>query len=418
MTGAPMPLRVLHVFHHIFHYPCGYRTRSEQILRHQRDLGIEPLVVTACDHEGGRQLPDPAGCQVLRTPAVRRSMPGGLRELALMQRLYRRLDAAIAETKPALVHAHSPVLVALPARLAARRHRLPFVYEVRDLWENASVDLGKFSHASWRYRLARVADTRALQGADAVVVICDAMRREMEARLGSRTPIVVAGNGVQLEDLKREDAGSGRQRWQLGEDDVIGYVGTLHRFEGLDLLIDALPALRRERKGIRLLIAGDGPDEGRLRSLVADRGLDGVVTFAGRISHAEVGQAYAACDVLVYPRVATETTRLTTPLKPLEAMALGRPVLVSRLPALLELVQPGVTGAAFTAGDAADLASACLALLRHPDKPRQLGEAGQAWVVRERQWSATLRDYPRAYAAAMRSRAGEPAAVLPATGAA
>jgi glycosyltransferase involved in cell wall biosynthesis len=183
-------------------------------------------------------------------------------------------------------------------------------------------------------------------------------------------------------------------------------------------VIDALPTLRRKRKGVRLLIAGDGPDEERLRSLVSERGLDGVVTFAGRISHAEVGQAYAACDLLVYPRAATETTRLTTPLKPLEAMALGRPVLVSRLAPLLELVQPGVTGAAFTAGNAADLASACLELLRHPDMRRQLGEAGRAWVVRERQWSATLRDYPRAYAAVMRSRAGEPAAALPATGAA
>jgi glycosyltransferase involved in cell wall biosynthesis len=349
---------------------------------------------------------------------LRRSVPAGLRELALMRLLYRRLEAAITETKPALIHAHSPVLVALPARLAARRQRLPFVYEVRDLWENASVDLGKFSSGSWRYRLARAADTRALQDADAVVVICDAMRREMEARLGSRAPIIVAGNGVQLEDLKCEESRTGRQRWQLGEGDVIGYVGTLHRFEGLDLLIDALPTLRRKRKGVRLLIAGDGPDEERLRSLVSERGLDGVVTFAGRISHAEVGQAYAACDLLVYPRAATETTRLTTPLKPLEAMALGRPVLVSRLAPLLELVQPGVTGAAFTAGNAADLASACLELLRHPDMRRQLGEAGRAWVVRERQWSATLRDYPRAYAAVMRSRAGEPAAALPATGAA
>jgi hypothetical protein len=94
------PLRVLHVFHHIFHYPCGYRTRSENIVRHQRTIGIEPIVVTSCDHEGLRQLPDPDGIRVRRSPTTTAMLPGGMREFHLMSLLLRVVSRAIEVDAP------------------------------------------------------------------------------------------------------------------------------------------------------------------------------------------------------------------------------------------------------------------------------------------------------------------------------
>jgi PEP-CTERM/exosortase A-associated glycosyltransferase len=393
------PLRVLHVFHHIFHYPCGYRTRSENIVRHQRTIGIEPIVVTSCDHEGLRQLPDPDGIRVRRSPTTTAMLPGGMREFHLMSLLLRVVSRAIEVEQPDVVHAHSPVLVALPAFLAARRHERPFVYEIRDLWENASVDMGKFPSGSWRYRAARRADTYVLRRADAVTVICQTMRAEIAARLRASERVFVAPNGVCVEALRHDLPESGRRRWGLWDGPVIGYVGTLQPYEGVELLIAAMPSILQSVPDAHLLIVGDGNHEASLRAEASRRGLAAHVTFAGRISHSEVSCAYAACDLLVYPRRLTETTRLTTPLKPLEPMALGKAVLASDVAAMRELVEPGVTGRLFRAGHAAALARECVQLLQQPRLRERLGRAARDWALRERQWSAVVAEYQNVYSA-------------------
>jgi len=402
--STPRPIRVLHVFHHIFHYPCGYRTRSENIVRHQREHGIESVVLTSCDHEGARHLPHPAGMTVTAAPPYRGSRRPGIREWRLMSQLQPHIERAIDDVKPDVVHAHSPVLVAWPALSAARSRRCPFVYEVRDLWENAAVDLGKLSANSLRGRLARAVDTHVLQRADAVTVICDSMRKEIATRLGTSERLFVANNGVDLAALRPEVAQASRQRWNLPANGaVLGYIGTLQPYEGLELLIEALPELLRRREGgVHVLITGDGNDEAALRARVTQRGLDRHVTFTGRIAHEEVSHAYAACDAMVYPRRLTETTRLTTPLKPLEAMALGKAVLASDLPPFRELVTPGVTGLLFGAGQRDDLISKTLELLEDPALRLRLGAAAREWVTRERQWPTVVAPYRDAYAAAIR----------------
>lgn len=397
------PLRVLHVFHHIFHYPCGYRTRSENILRHQRDHGIEPVVVTSCDHERLHHLPDPPGVAVTPGPTYEGTQRRGLREWRLMTGLRRQVEQAIDEFNPDVVHGHSPVLVAWPALSAARRRGRPFVYEVRDLWENAAVDLGKLSAGSLGYRAAQAIDSYVLKRADAVTVICDSMRTELAARLGRNDRLFIANNGVDLAALRLEPAGASRRRWNLPLDaQVLGFIGTLQPYEGLDLLIEALPDLLQRAKGVHLMITGDGNHEATLRAQVAQQGLERHVTFTGRIAHEEVSHAYAASDLLVYPRRYTETTRLTTPLKPLEAMALGKAVLASDLPPFRELITPGVTGMLFAAGQRADLVARSLELLGDPGLRDRLGAAAREWVTRERQWPTVVAPYRDAYVAAMR----------------
>ena len=397
------PIRVLHVLHHIFHYPCGYRTRSENILRHQRQHGIESVVVTACDHEGSRHLPDPAGVTVIPGPAYEGSHRRGLREWALMMNLRRQIEQAIDEFEPDVVHGHSPVLVAWPALSAARRRRRPFVYEVRDLWENAAVDLGNLSEGSLAYRAAQAVDSYVLKRADAVTVICDSMRTELAARLGRSDRLFIANNGVDLKALRPEAAEASRRRWNLPLDaQVLGFIGMLQPYEGLDLLIDALPDLLQRAKGVHLMITGDGNHEAALRAQVGARGLERHVTFTGRIAHEEVSHAYAASDLLVYPRRHTQTTRLTTPLKPLEAMALGKAVLASDLPPFRELVAPGVRGMLFAAGQRADLVAKSLQLLGDPELRSRLGAAAREWVTRERQWPMVVAPYREAYTTAMR----------------
>lgn len=392
-------MRILHVLHHIFYYACGYRMRSEYILRYQRELGLDVAVVTSADHEqGNERLETHHPYPVVETPAFRPSSIPGLREWQLMRALRRQVEIAIRDWKPDIVHAHSPVLVARPAWLAARRVGLPFVYEERDFWENSSVDLGKFSENSLRYRLARALDIRVLKGANHVIAIGEQMRRELESRLGEPGKICVVGNGVELElfspDLPAEP---GRRRWQLEGKRVLAYVGTFQPYEGLELLFDALPGILRLRPDAHLLIAGNGTQEAVIRARAADPQVAPHVTLAGRLPHSEVRDAYGAADLMVYPRILSRTTSITTPLKPLEAMAMGKAVLSSDVPALQELVKPGVSGELFAAGRVDDLVRQCVALLSDDGRRRALGRSARDFVTKERQWSTLISRYLDVY---------------------
>jgi glycosyltransferase involved in cell wall biosynthesis len=117
----------------------------------------------------------------------------------------------------------------------------------------------------------------------------------------------------------------------------------------------------------------------------------------GRVPHDRILGYYALIDVFVVPRTADRVSRLVTPLKPFEAMALERAVVVSDLPALREIVMPGETGMTFTAGDADDLARVLSDLLGDPALRARLGRQAREWVKTERTWAQNGRRYRELY---------------------
>ncbi len=119
---------------------------------------------------------------------------------------------------------------------------------------------------------------------------------------------------------------------------TVGTVGTLNGYEGIDVLVDAVARLRRGGHDVHLRVVGDGPERAALEKRAADRGIADATTFTGRVPHDEVVAQHRAIDVFCVPRHDLPVTRLVPPLKPVEAMALGRPVVASDLPPLREIV--------------------------------------------------------------------------------
>jgi PEP-CTERM/exosortase A-associated glycosyltransferase len=402
------PVRVLHVLHNSLPLLCGYSIRSGAIVSHQRNQGLEPMVVTSArqpDTVDGR-VDHIDGTPHFRTGAASEPSLPILRERAVMRRLQHRIEQVIGETRPHLVHAHSPVLVGLPALLAARNHGLPFVYEIRDLWENASVDRGKFGHNSPLYRLARGLETYVLRRADAVVTICDALKADIVARVSDPGRVFVVGNGVDtgvFDPSTVQGLDNVRGQWGLEGKQVIAYVGTFQPYEGLDLLIRALPGILVRAANTQLLIVGGSAGESKavetsLQATVSRLNLGSHVTFTGRVPHALVKSAYALADIVVCPRLLTRTTELTTPLKPLEAMAMGRALVISDVAGMRELVRDGETGATFPAGDVDALAAVCVRLLEDPVLRRELGQRARSWTLEHREWPTLVARYTDIYA--------------------
>ncbi len=409
-------MRVLHVLHNSLPLVCGYSIRSGHIVRLQKREGYELMVVTSAQHPNGPAMREEIdGVEHRRTPSYQGAQWPLWREWQLVRRLAREVDRAVREGRPDLIHAHSPVLVGLPALHVARRHRLPFVYEVRDLWENALVDRGRFGRRSPQYQLARRGETFVLSKAGAVVTICETLKAELEGRLRGQRRVHVVANGVDVDAFQpRPQSDEARRTHGLGGKRVILYVGTFQPYEGLELLVRSMARVLDRHPDAHLAIVGGsaslayrgatlrGTQEELLSRVIQELDLGAHVMMTGRVPHEEVADLYSIADCVVYPRILTRTTSLTTPLKPLEAMAMGKAVAVSDLPPMKELVRDGETGLTFAAGDEGAIAQACITLLGDSALRERLGRTAREYVVSDRHWPSLIRSYGSVYQAALR----------------
>lgn len=395
-------LRILHVLDHSIPLHSGYAFRTLSILREQRRMGWDTFHLTSPKHTAGSGDEEEIdGWKFYRTPArppAKVRVPG-VSEIALMRRLERRLETVTRRVAPDILHAHSPVLNAIPALRVGQRLGIPVVYEVRAFWEDAAVDHGTTTEASVRYRLARRLETSALRKAHHVFTICEGLRRDIVERGIPESKVSVIPNAVDLDSFTAgaaPDAGL-QGRLNLDRCRVIGFIGSFYAYEGLDLLLDALPRLLAACPDIRILLVGGGPQEAALKEQALRLGVMEKVIFCGRVPHREIGRYYDLVDVLAYPRRSMRLTELVTPLKPLEAMAQGRLLVASDVGGHRELISDGRTGMLFRAGSVESLVEVVLGLLADERRWALLRNAGRAFVEAERNWRSSVARYGPIY---------------------
>ncbi|MCO6439771.1 MAG: glycosyltransferase, exosortase A system-associated [Nitrococcus mobilis] len=405
-------MRVLHVLDHSIPLHSGYSFRTRAILEQQRALGWFTRHLTSPKHYGTDAIEEEVdGLHFYRCmplPAWQARVPA-LNQLVVVHRLERRLMQVIAKVQPDLIHAHSPALNGLAALRAARRWRLPVVYEVRALWEDAAVDHGTTRPGSVRYRLTSALETHVLRRVDAVTCICEGLRGDITARGISAERITVIPNAVDPArfrfDLPRDEA-LATELGLDGEATVLGFIGSFYGYEGLELAVRALGAIRRRHPRLRLLLVGGGPQEERLRALARELGLADAVLFAGRVAHDQVARYYSLVDVFLYPRLPIRLTELVTPLKPLEAMAQGRLVVASDVGGHRELIRDGENGFLFPAGSVDGVVEGIAHCLAAAARWPELRAAARHFVETERNWTVSVGRYADVYRPLLRRPAG------------
>jgi len=400
-------MKILHVLNHSVPHTDGYCVRSEQIVRFQAAMGLEPVVVTSPRHEPipTAAMEEIGGVRYYRSVrASARHIPV-LSDAWLAWRFARTIAEVVQAERPDLIHCHSPCRWGLAALRVARRHRLPCVYEIRGFWEDSAVDQGMMRANSLKYAISRRLETRVARRADAVVTIAQAMKSELVGRGIDEAKVFLVVNGIDP-DVSRDVGGVAELAARLGLTNGrrIGYVGSLYPWEGVDDLIQAVPRVLAEVPDTEFIIVGGGSEAQRLRELAAASSGTERIHLTGPVPRDEVAKYYALLDILVYPRKSTRTTELTTPLKPLEAMALAKPVLGSDVGGIRELLVEG-TGAMFRAGDATDLAAQCVHLIRHDGDRQQMAERGLRYVYQSRCWDRLIVQYEAVYAHASRNAA-------------
>jgi len=397
-----MSIRILHVLDHSIPLHSGYTFRTRSILQAQRARGWQTFHITS-PKQGACASPQETvdGLEFYRTPPATGALAKlpVLNQVAVIDALAARLLEVAKEVKPDVLHAHSPALNAVAALRVGRKLGIPVVYEIRAFWEDAAVDHGTSKEWGLRYRLTRAMETWALQRVDAATTICEGLRSEIIGRGIPAGKIEVIPNAVDIADFAVGGARDEALAQKLGLEGktVLGFIGSFYAYEGLDILLNALPAMLEKRPEIRVLLVGGGPQDAALRAQAKALGIEDRVVFTGRVPHSEVQRYYNLVDVLCYPRHKMRLTDLVTPLKPLEAMAQGRLMVASDVGGHKELIDDGRTGVLFAAGDAAALSKQVLALLEAPQKWQEFRQSGRRFVEEERNWTASVARYRNVY---------------------
>lgn len=395
-------MRILHILDHSIPLHSGYTFRTLSILQQQRALGWETFHITG-PKQGAYTKPEETvetEWRFFRTPQKNwmNQLPA-LNQLAVINNLTQRLQEVAEQIKPDILHAHSPALNAIAALRVGKRLGIPVVYEIRAFWEDAAVDHGTSSEWGLRYRLTRAMETFALKRVDAVTTICEGLRGDILARGIPSAKVTVIPNAVNIENFSVGEAADAALAQELGLDGkvVLGFIGSFYAYEGLDILLKALPKILAKNPGIRLLLVGGGPQESLLKALTQQLNLADKVIFTGRVPHEQVQRYYNLLDVLVYPRSRMRLTDLVTPLKPLEAMAQGRLLAASDVGGHRELIEDGKTGVLFQADNPDALADKVLELINSSERWLGLRTAARQFVETERNWPRSVARYQAIY---------------------
>jgi glycosyltransferase involved in cell wall biosynthesis len=291
----------------------------------------------------------------------------------------------VAARRPDMVFVSSPPLPAAAAAAAvAARHRVPWVFDVRDPWPEAAVALGELTN-SRVIGAAEWLERRLYESASAIVTVTESFRADIAAKVSDPGKITVIPNGttrmwldVGASDVDRSHLGITSQRF------VWTYAGNVGIAQGLETAVDAAALLGEE---FELLVIGDGSVLDRLRERASERA-SGRVSFKGLVQPDVAARCLRASDALLVPLGTQPQLEKFVPSKLFDFCAVGRPVIIAAAGEAPRLVAEADAALSVPPGDASSLAGAVRRLRDDSDLRERLGRQGREFAsgyLRERQ---------------------------------
>jgi len=406
MSYTPVKNKALYFLHNSLPWDSqGYATRSHAIIKSLNSNGWNAEGITRIGYPYDRHdvtnSQNISAKEVIDTVTYNRlgrkvgQISGTYNYIS---RYCERGSSFIQSIKPEIIHAASNYWNGLAANHLAAQVGVPSVYEVRGLWEVTRRSATPGYEFSMSYRFYVKLETQAALQANHVFALTGALRDELVRRGVPENKITLLPNAVDETrffpiprnlELEKKFGYEGKT--------VIGYVGSLLAYEGLDLLLRAAAQLAKVRDDFRVLIVGSGVEHENLMALAKELGLDDIVNFTGRVPHSEVEQYYSLVDIAPFPRLPIPVCEMVSPLKPFEAMAMEKACIVSSCAALTEIVQDKITGRVFDKGSSESLAAVITEMLDNPEQTQHYGKAGRAWVLENRTWSKNAKIVQEVY---------------------
>lgn len=413
---APVPGRIAYVLYSSLPYlSTGYALRSHALARALRRAGADIHCLTRPG------FPWDERPEILRCPPPPAHLPADATAPEMIDTLpYHRLPAPLFDSwpdypayveqatealisrlavlRPARVMAASSHASALPALRAARALGLPFISDMRGMWELSRAAREPAFLNSPQFHYERALETYVATQADHVFVLSPAMREAMIARGVAPERISFLPNGCDPARFSPKGRSAAlRARLQIPRGvPVIGYAGSFPAYEGLEDLISAAARLKAQGHRFRLVLVGDergtgthGVAQGQwLMQQVEVMGVADRLLLTGRVAPDLVDEFMDLFDLVAVPRRPLPVTDMVAPLKPVEAMAAGKPLVISSVGGMDGLVRDGETGLIFAAGNVEALAGCLARLLTDPALRARLGAAARAEAKTRFSWDA------------------------------
>ena len=399
---------VLHILtNSLPHTQSGYTVRSHSILLAQRSAGLHVEAITRAGYPvvvGGLAA---SAEDAVDGITYRRILPSVLASLP-DQRLMQQVRGTVAyadQVGAGVLHTTTNYANGVVAQAAAEALGVPWTYEVRGMQEQTwvstleSAAAQERALASERYRLIRAREAQLADEADAVFTLSEGMADDLAGRGVDRETISIMPNGIPSSRLDKPVSVAADARADLGlsrEGFWVGAVSSLVGYEGFDTLVDAVIRLRDEGVDARLLLVGDGVSRPAL--LTQAEVLGDAAVLPGRVPLEQAQLHLAALDAVVVPRKDLDVTRSVAPLKPIEALAAGKPLIVSDLPPLVETIGPelAAAGTVVPPEDVGALAEALQRLASDSEMRSRLSDLGRARAA-TRTWEQIGADYRDSY---------------------
>ena len=330
--------------------------------------------------------------KVIRLPAYFSKIIWKLVEERILIRYFKKRILEVSRQHDVqLIHAHTPYRVGLPALKAARRLNIPFIYEMRGMWEETAVANGRWMKNGPAYKRFRRFETNVLRKSDGVICISQALKNEAISRGVVDEDITVVPNGISPEIIENSTPESDLEhvKSQLQISDktaVIGYIGSLREMEGVNQTAEAVADLHAKGFDVRFFVLSGVSGQAELKSFCKDLEIENNSVITGPVPHNQVGGYYDLIDIFVVSRPATRVTEFVTPLKPFEAMAMGKCVIASDLLALREIIQHEETGLLYNPSSFLNLSSEIEKCLSNSELKNSMGKNAKAWVLQNRKW--------------------------------
>ena len=296
----------------------------------------------------------------------------------------------VLELRPSILHAASNHINGLVVNAVAKHFGIPSIYEVRGLWEITRISRQPSFEGSEYFQMMSNLEARSAGQANFVFTITHALGEEIKRRSGDITEMGFLPNGVHSNRfLPKPPNYELKQKLGIESDAIVlGYIGSLVSYEGLDLLLKAIPEVKKKaEKRFKLMIVGDGAFMEQLQTLCDELNLQEDVLFTGRVPHEEVEEYYSIVDIAPFPRLPLPVTEMVSPLKPFEAMSMEKAVIASNVQALSEIVMHHQTGVLFNKGDIDDLVLNLVNLIDDDVLRDKIGKQAREWVCEHRDWS-------------------------------
>ena len=293
-----------------------------------------------------------------------------------------------------IIHGHSNYLNGLAAVEASNILMIPSVYEIRGLWHVTRLTKDPNYKYGGMYDYEQEMVTGTARASDAVITISHALKKLIVSWGINENKVHVIPNAVNISLFRPQEKNiSLIQKFGLEDQFVVGFIGSLTTYEGLTELVLAVDALIIEGFNIALLIVGEGDEKVKLEKTASSKN----IIFTGRVDFSDVEQYYSIFDMCAYPRNDYEVCRYVPPLKPLEAMAMKKPIVVSNMEPLLEIVQDKFNGLVCKADDVDSLKDAITALYNNKNLREELADNAYTWVTENRSWDLVAKKYVDVY---------------------